>query len=201
LRDESDRGPIVRYEPEPTRWNHLSDACQGSIWHRWLGSVYRRLRQHVQARGSPELSTSFRTSTEHIKREVSDIIPLLLQYDADPTGTLCISDHWESKSCELRSMESILSFVACHEQLGRMHALRVKHSLWFDMHAVHHDYVVRAVAAWTTSRRKSDARTGCPKVFGGHMAINFLYAGGLSRTSEYDRCSSCERVRIIPNFI
>jgi hypothetical protein len=134
------------------RVSRFGSRCSGTIWQSWLKCVYLRLKQHKMDSGAREQSTGSHVQIELVKRMISGIIVVLLQHGADPTCTLCISDHMgKNRSCDLVSLASVLASVTSRDSAHRVHTLRALCSLRFDRDRTRKNYMLRAMASWEVS--------------------------------------------------
>lgn len=165
--------------------------CRLSIWQRCLASLYRQLKKHDQDADSREESMRHNSPSERIKREVSDIIVVLLQHGANPDCTICVSDHALESECKPVLMENVLASITPRETIDRLHALRAMCSVRFDAYTVRRKYMLRAMASFTAVKRKVYTRTEGAGTLKALSISDFLYAFFQNDESRF--CSVCRR--------
>jgi hypothetical protein len=128
-------------------------SCRGSLWHSWLRYVYLTLK-HMQDAGSCERTQGH---IEQIRWKISDAIVVLLQHGADPTGTVCISNHIGEPShrnpCDTISLKSVLGSITSRDSVDDVQISPAVHTIHFDRDSIRRVYMLRAMASWKVTVR------------------------------------------------
>jgi hypothetical protein len=128
-------------------------SCPGSIWQNWLRSVHLRLKQNQDAVPCERTQGHI----EQIKWKISDAIVVLLQHGADPTGTVCISNHIGEPShrnpCDTISLKSVLGSITPRNSVHGVQISPIVHTMRFDRDSIRRVYMLRAMASWKVAVR------------------------------------------------
>jgi hypothetical protein len=92
--------------------------------------------------------------SEHVKRRISDVVVILLQHGADPTGTMCTSEHIDQYDpCDIKSLMSVLGSLTSRKSVNRVQISPTIHTMHFDRDAIRRVYMLRAKASWKVAVR------------------------------------------------
>jgi hypothetical protein len=105
LIDWSDRHP---FGSEEANLREL-DWCVRTTWQAWLGEAYLQTQRRVIAGSSAQIDRVLYMQ----KQWFGAVVDLLLRHGADPSCTICITDHEEQEEPEGRRT-STTCFDACH---------------------------------------------------------------------------------------
>jgi hypothetical protein len=130
-----------------------------------------------------------------LKGKISDVIVVLLQHGADPTGTVCISNHIGEPSnrnpCNTISLKSVLGSITSRNSVHGVQILPAVHTMYFDRDTIRRVYMLRAMASW-----KVAVRNGCSISKGGsafYPGTVAMFLQSFIANREGLICSACAK--------
>jgi hypothetical protein len=169
--------------------NDRLETCPGSFGQSWLRSAYLRLKQEDQNACPRERR---QVQNEQVNRKISDLVMVLLQHGADPTGMMCTSDHTnQDDSCDIKSLMSVLRSITSCKSLNRVQISPAVHTMHFDRDTIRRFYMLRSMASWKVAvRNRYDVSEGAT-AFDPHAVTMFLHS--FIANPEGLLCSVCAK--------
>jgi hypothetical protein len=164
-------------------------SCPCSIWQSWLRFAYLRLKQQDQ---NACLRERRQAQSEHVKRKMSDVIVILLQHGADPTGTICTSYHINRDDrCDIKSLMAVLGSITSRNSVDDVQISLAVHTMHFDRDTIRRVYMLRAMASWKVAIRNGHGTWKGATAFDPHAVISFLRS--FIANPEGLLCSGCAK--------